>query len=242
MTRANRKVGLGMMGFAELLIRLGIPYTDERAVTLADELMRFLDEQTLAASEELARERGVFPNWERSVYRDSRVRVRNATRTSIAPTGTLSIIAGTSPSIEPLFGLAYRRRALDGQTLLEWNPLVLRVRGRARIGCRGHQTRVADSRVARPPGRGIPGDERAVPDCPGNPTPGSPCNPGSVSAACRQCRLEDGNLPHGATPGDVATIYRSAWERGLKGITIYRYWESGGPGARARLGRNRSGP
>ena len=227
MTRANRKVGLGMMGFAELLIRLGIPYADERAVTLADELMRFLDEQTLAASEELARERGVFPNWERSVYRDSGVRVRNATRTSIAPTGTLSIIAGTSPSIEPLFGLAYRRRALDGQTLLEWNPLVLRyaadhgldveaikhelqTRGSLAhlVGASQEMKELFQTALEIPPQAHLAIQE-------------------AFQRHVDNAVSKTVNLPHGATPGDVATIYRSAWERGLKGITIYRYGSLG---------------
>src|SRR5208283_3422486 len=107
-TQANRKIGLGVMGFAETLILLGIPYASDRAVTLADELMRYLDGETLAASHGLAHERDVFPNWERSVYAGEGLRLRNATRTTIAPTGTLSILAGTSASIEPLFALAYR--------------------------------------------------------------------------------------------------------------------------------------
>ena len=124
--KANRKVGLGVMGFAEMLILLGISYDSDRAVTIAEELMRFLAEQARAASQELARERGVFPNWPKSVYARQGLRLRNATCTSIAPTGTLSIIAGTSAGIEPLFALAYRRHVLDGQTLVDVNPLFLR--------------------------------------------------------------------------------------------------------------------
>jgi ribonucleoside-diphosphate reductase alpha chain len=127
MTRGNRKVGLGVMGFAELLILVGIPYAGDRAADLAAEVSKFLAAEALAASRQLAQERGVFPNWDRSVYRSQDLRVRNATRTSIAPTGTLSILAGTSASIEPLFALAYRREgALGGATLEELNPLFLR--------------------------------------------------------------------------------------------------------------------
>src|SRR5581483_9692815 len=103
------------------------PYASERAAALAKEIMRRINEEALDASVELARERGVFPNWERSIYAKQGIRLRNGARTSIAPTGTLSIIAGTSAGIEPLFALAYRREnVLGGQTLTELNPLFLR--------------------------------------------------------------------------------------------------------------------
>jgi ribonucleoside-diphosphate reductase alpha chain len=124
---ANRKIGLGVMGFAELLVLLGIPYASDRAVALASEVMELIAEHALAASRELADERGPFPNWERSTWYDRKPRVRNATLTSIAPAGTLSILAGTSPGIEPLFALAYRREhVLGDQRLCELNPLFLR--------------------------------------------------------------------------------------------------------------------
>ena len=106
----NRKVGLGVMGFAELLIDLGIPYASAEAIALAGELMRFIEDESTTASAQLAEERGAFPNWEQSRYAPQGKRVRNATRTSVAPTGTIGIIAGTSASIEPLFALAYQPR------------------------------------------------------------------------------------------------------------------------------------
>ncbi len=114
---ANRKIGLGVMGWAEMLIGLGIPYDSESAVTLASELMQFVNQHARIASQELALERSSFPNWKQSIYAEGPP-LRNVTRTSIAPTGTISIIAGTSSSIEPLFALAYRReQVLGGKTL-----------------------------------------------------------------------------------------------------------------------------
>lgn len=122
LVKGNRKIGLGIMGWAELLIKLGIPYASEQAVQTGEQLMRFINEKSKIASGELAKERGVFRNWEKSNYHPA-TPIRNATRTSIAPTGTISIIAGTSSSIEPLFALAmHRENVLNNETLSELNP------------------------------------------------------------------------------------------------------------------------
>jgi ribonucleoside-diphosphate reductase alpha chain len=117
----NRKIGLGIMGWADLLIQLEIPYASEQAVLLAEKLMKFINEKARLASEKLAEERGAFANFNRSIFRYSKL-IRNATRTSIAPTGTISIIADTSSSIEPLFALAItRKNILNNQTISEVN-------------------------------------------------------------------------------------------------------------------------
>jgi ribonucleoside-diphosphate reductase alpha chain len=121
-SRANRKVGLGVVGFAEMLIQLGIPYDPEDALTLAERLMAFVNDEAHRASSVLAGERGSFPNFGRSIWPSrAYAGLRNATVTIVAPTGTISIIAGTTSGIEPLFALAYERRILSGERLLEVN-------------------------------------------------------------------------------------------------------------------------
>ncbi len=121
-TKANRKIGLGVMGFADMLIRLGIPYDSNEAIKVAKKVMKFISEEATAASCSLAEDRGVFPNFEKSVYCDKNLRLRNATLSTIAPTGSLSIIANCSSGIEPIFAIAYKRKISIGE-LTEVHPL-----------------------------------------------------------------------------------------------------------------------
>lgn len=211
------------MGFAELLILLGVPYTSARAAELAEELMKFINAEAQAASQELARERGVFPNWSRSIYAHQGLPLRNATRTSLAPTGTLSIIAGTSAGIEPLFALAYRRQALEGRNLVELNPLFLRYVRQHGLDA----DRLVQGLLARGSLQGVDACPRNVSELFQTALEIAPEDHLRIQAAFQ--RHTDNsvsktiNMPQSATVAEVAEVYRRAWQLGLKGITIYRY-------------------
>ncbi|MEN8907815.1 MAG: vitamin B12-dependent ribonucleotide reductase [Clostridiales bacterium] len=123
MTKSTRKIGLGVMGWADLLCKLNISYNSQKAIDLAEKIMSFIQEESRKVSIELAEKKGVFSQFDKSIYKDLDIRVRNATRTTIAPTGTLSIIAGVSSGIEPIFALSYIRNVMDNDELLEVNPI-----------------------------------------------------------------------------------------------------------------------
>ena len=116
----NRKIGLGVMGFADMLIKLNIPYNSNEGLEKAEEIMKFISEESKKASMELAKSRGAFPSWKNSIYKN-KIKLRNSTMTTIAPTGTISIIANTSSGIEPLFALSYARRTAEGGNLIYFN-------------------------------------------------------------------------------------------------------------------------
>lgn len=152
MTRdGNRKVGLGLMGWADLLVTAQIPYDSEEALSLAGKVMSFISREADAASEALALERGSFPNWSQSAYAEQNRPIRNATRTTIAPTGTISLIAGCSSGIEPLYALSVRHHVLDGRVLCDVHPGFIRLAKEAGVSKdaigevlhRGHATGVA---------------------------------------------------------------------------------------------------
>jgi ribonucleoside-diphosphate reductase alpha chain len=217
-TRRTRKIGLGVMGFAEALIRLGISYDSDAAERFAERVMYSIAEAAGRASNLLAAERGVYPGW------DSGVPMRNATRTAIAPTGTIGIIAGTSASIEPLFALAYRRRGvLGGETLPEVNPLLAEYLERHGMEAgRVMATVLERGRLADVDG--VPQELKrlfvtALEIAPERHLAMQAAFQRHVDNAVSKTI----NLPREATPHDVARAYRRAWKLGLKGITVYRY-------------------
>jgi len=221
--RGNRKIGLGVMGFADLLIRLGIPYGTKEAVTFADKLMRFVRRESLVASTELAKQRGVFPNFAQSIHAKAGRRLRNATVNTIAPTGTISIIAGCSSGIEPLFAVSFVRNVLSGTRLFESHPLFERI---ARE--RGFYSRELLAEVARHPSlakvKGIPRDVKRLFVTAFDVTPRQHLE---VQAAFQKhtdnAVSKTINLPADATVEDVREVYLLAHRLKCKGITVYRY-------------------
>jgi len=223
MAEANRKIGLGIMGWADLLLLLKIPYESERAIHLAELVMEFISEKSQEASIRLANERGVFPNWKNSIYDPGRP-IRNATRTCIAPTGSISIIANASPSIEPLFSLAFQRKHVMGEETLDTvSQYFIQYLLEKRI--------YSDDIVDHVLSTGNAGDIEELP---------------AITKLLFKTALEISpewhlnhllafqtytdnavsktiNLPENVTPKEVGEILEAAWKRKAKGITVYRH-------------------
>lgn len=222
-TRGNRKTGLGVMGFADMLVAMGLRYDSGEAVTLAEEVMGFILEEARKASVELARLRGVFPNWERSIYVEQGLRLRNATVTSVAPTGTISIIAGCSSGIEPLFAVAYVREVLEGTRLLEVNPTFERIAKQ-----RGFHSRELMLDIAKHGSvqriDAVPEDVKRLFVTSMDIAPEWHVRmQAAFQRHCDNAVAKTVNLPREATPEDVRRIYMMAYDLRCKGITVYRY-------------------
>lgn len=222
-TKSNRKIGLGIMGWAEFLIMLNIPYDSDEALKLAEKVMKFIIENARKVSEELGLKRGSFPNFEKSIFFEKYKAMRNATVCSIAPTGSISIIAGCSSGIEPLFAVSFMRNVLEGTRLFEVNPLFERIAKE-----RGFYSGKLLEKIAKTGSiqsiREIPTEIRKI----------------FVTAldikpewhvkmqASFQKYVDNGisktvNLPENATNGDARKVFELAYKLKCKGITVYRY-------------------
>ena len=222
-TRGNRKIGLGVMGFADALIRMGVAYDSERALAVADELAAFIERHAQAASAELARERGPFPNWNGSRWeRQGSPPLRNATTTTIAPTGTLSILAGCSGGIEPLYAVSFVRQVLDGDRLVDVHPLFVAA---ARAG--GWYSDELMKRVAdRGSVRGmdeVPADVQRLFATAYDVAPEWHLRmQAAFQKHVHNAVSKTINFPRSATVEEVEGAYRQAYALGCKGVTVYR--------------------
>ena len=222
-TKRTRKIGLGVMGFANLLFQQRIPYDSEQALNLADKIMGFISEKAREKSMELAEERGAFPAWEGSIYEEEGNRIRNATRTVVAPTGTTSMIADTTPSIEPVFALVYRKtEIMGGESLVRANPYLEEALKKEGL--------YSDRILERIKEKGSVQDVEKISE-----------SLKKVFKTATEIELEwhikmqatfqkhihnsvskTINLPGNASTADVAEAYKLAYDLGCKGITIYR--------------------
>ena len=223
MTKSNRKIGLGVMGFADMLLMIGVNYDSEDAVKLAEKIMKFILERAEDASRQLAGERGAFPNFKGSIYdKPSEAPLRNATLTTIAPTGTLSIIANSSSGIEPVFAISYVRNIMDNTKLIEVHPYLQEIAEK-----RGFYSTELMSLIAQ---KGtVKGFDEIPQDVQDLFTTAHDIVPvwhlrmqAAFQKYTNNAVSKTVNLPSDASVDDVKNIYLMAYESGCKGVTIYR--------------------
>ncbi len=221
-TRKNRRIGLGVMGWADLLIMLDLRYDSNEALELADKIMGFIQTEADLASQNLADKRGTFPNWEKSVFGKEGKPRRNSTVTTIAPTGTISIIAGCSSGIEPIFAVSFIRNVMDNTRLIEFNPMF-----ESRAKEMGFFSQMLMERIAEKNSI-VDFDEipKSVRDIFVTSHDVSPEWHVKIQAAFQKLTenavSKTINLPKEATTDDVKTTYELAYGLGCKGVTIYR--------------------
>ena len=221
-TRKTRKIGLGVMGFADMLLKLGVPYNSVEAEKAAEEVMSLIQSEGRAASAELAAERGVFPAWKESVFGIENLPVRNATITTIAPTGTISIIADASGGCEPMFAYAFTKNVMDGDKLLVCNDFLVEKLKEAGVYSEALMHRVAEEgTLAHIPE--IPAEIRRVFVCAHDISPEWHIR---IQAAFQKYTdnavSKTINFPNSATREEVKEAYMLAYKLGCKGTTVYR--------------------
>jgi ribonucleoside-diphosphate reductase alpha chain len=219
MTKANRKIGLGIMGFADTLIRLKIPYDSKEAVKLAEKIISFIEKTAVSQSKEIAKKRGAFPNHNKGRWK---FKLRNATLTTIAPTGTISIIAGCSSGIEPLFALSFIRNVMEGKRLLEVNHAFQLELVKQRLWSEHLIKKIAQTGSCQRTGlpKTIKNVFRTSLDI-------KPEWHVKMQAAFQKyvdnAVSKTVNLPNNTSANDVKKIYELAHKLKCKGITVYRY-------------------
>ena len=224
MTKANRKIGLGVMGFADMLIQLKIPYDSEKALAMAEKVMKMISEEAKKKAVELGEERGSFPNFEGSVWeKEGYKAMRNATLTTIAPTGTISIIGGCSSGIEPIFALAFVRNVMEGTKLLEIQPSFEKIAKEREFYSRELMMKIA--KVGSVQGIAeVPDDLQRIFATALDIAPQWHVK----MQAAFQKHVDNAvsktvNLPSDATPEDVRRVFLLAYKLKCKGVTVYRY-------------------
>lgn len=220
-TRATRKIGLGIMGFADALLKMGVAYNSEEGVAMGENVFSFINEVGHRASRELALTRGPFPLFEESTLK-SQPPIRNATITTIAPTGTLSIIAGVSSGVEPVFAYAYIRNIMDGTHMVETNDIL-----REKLEAQNLYTNEIMEEIVQKGSlahvEGIPEEIKRIYVCAHDVSPYWHIRmQAAFQAFTDNAVSKTVNFPNHATREDVAEVYRLAWKLGCKGTTIYR--------------------
>lgn len=223
LAQGNRKIGLGVMGFADCLFLLGIPYDSQKGVKFGAELMNFINENAHKASGELADLRGPFPNWNSSIWRTARnTKIRNASITCIAPTGTISIIADCSCGIEPAYSLVFVRQVLDGSKLLQINPIFKRLAKK-----HGFYSEKLEQQIAKTGSiqmlNSVPSEIRRIFKCAYDIKPQWHIQmQAAFQKHCDAAVSKTINFHEKATVAAVDKAYKLAYQLGCKGITIYR--------------------
>ncbi|MHB8061509.1 MAG: vitamin B12-dependent ribonucleotide reductase [Ruminiclostridium sp.] len=222
MTRGTRKIGLGIMGWADMLCTIGVAYNSQKAIDLADKVMGFIQKNAEKASEELAAQKGVFPYYEDSIFVKKGIKMRNATTTTIAPTGTLSLLAGVSSGIEPIFAISYIRNVMDNSELVEVNPGFKDIAIREAFYSDELMRKIAKVGTVK----GLDEVPKQVQDVFVTAHDVLPEWHVKMQAAFQRhtdnAVSKTVNLGHDATIEDVRDVFTLAYKTNCKGVTIYR--------------------